>query len=106
VARISRRSRMEIGKLGCHRLADDDGTRLAQLADSGAVGAWPAARKNRRTAFGRIIRGVEDVLDPDRDAMQRPDPFAIGLAAVKRTRLRQGVLRIQMDEGVDLCLDG
>ena len=96
---------MEIGKFRRHRLADDDRSRLAQLADSGAVGIWPAPRKNRRTAFGRIVRGVEDVLDSDRNAVQRPGALATGLAAIERTRLRQRVLRIQMDESVDFALD-
>ena len=103
VARISCLAWMEIGKFRRHRLADDDRSRLAQLADSGAVGIWPAPRKNRRTAFGRIVRGVEDVLDSDRNAVQRPGALATGLAAIERTRLRQRVLRIQMDESVDFA---
>ena len=76
-------------------------SRSLRTAALSASGRRP--KKIRRTTFGRIVRGVEDVLDFDRNAVQRPGALATGLAAIERRRLRQRVLRIQMDESVDFA---
>ena len=87
VARIARLARMEIGELGRHRLADDDRAGVAQLAHGGGVGVGLAAGQNGRAAFGRIILGVEDILDRDRDAVQRAERPPLPFVAVERARL-------------------
>ncbi len=73
IARIARRARVEIGELGRHRLADDHRARCAQPRDRRAVAHRLTALEQRRAAFGRIIGGIEDVLDADRNAVQRAD---------------------------------
>ena len=81
---------MEIGELGGHRLADDDRAGCAQPRHRRAV-AHRLATEQRRAAFGRVVGGVEDVLDADRNAMQRADRMAVAAALVERARLRQRI---------------
>src|SRR5262245_6514835 len=97
---------MEVGELGGHRLADDDGAGGAQLAHDGGILVRPATGEQRRAAFGRIVGGVEDVLDPDRNAVQRTEAPAFRLVAVERARLRQRMLGIEVGERLDFALAG
>src|SRR5262249_14708165 len=97
---------MIIGELGRHRLADDDRAGGAQLGDDGGVVAGPATGAERRAEFGRVIRGVDDVLDRDRNAVQRAEGVALRAALVERARLRERVLAVEMDERLDLAVEG
>ena len=106
VVRVARRAGMVIRELGGHRLADDDRAGRAQLGDHGGVVPRPAAAADRRAEFGRVIRGIDDVLDRDRDAVQRPDRVALRAALVERARLRERVLAVEMDERLDLAVEG
>src|SRR5262249_53379737 len=103
VVRFARRTGMIIGELGRHRLADDDRAGGAQLGDHGGVVRGRATRRERRSEFGRVVRGVDDVLDRDRNAVQRAEGVALGTALVERARLRERVLAVEMDERFDLA---
>jgi hypothetical protein len=94
-----------ISELRRHRLADDDRAGLAQTADGGSIRFGPPAGENWRAALGRIVGGIEDVLNSDGNAVQRPDASAVGLVAVERARLGQCMLAIDVDEGLDIGLD-
>ena len=52
---------------------------------------------DRRTHLGRLIGGIDDILDPDRNAVQGA---AIG-AAIERARLAERQRRVHMREGVN-----
>ena len=105
IVRIAGRSRMEIGEFGGDGLADDHGTGVAQPLDHMRVLIGPAPGQERRAAFGRIVAGVDDVLDPDRNAVQRTQRHAPALALVERARLRDGMVGIEMGEGADFRID-
>src|SRR5262249_57798323 len=65
IVRVAGWTGMEIGELGCYRLADDHRARRPQPGDDCRIRARPAARENRRATLGRKIRGVDDVLYRD-----------------------------------------
>jgi len=95
---------MKIGKFGRHRFAEDDRAGLAQPTDRGCIGLRTTPCKNWRSALGRIIGGVENILDADRNAVQRADALAICLFAIEFASLLQCVLWIDMDKRVDLAV--
>jgi hypothetical protein len=64
-----------------------------------------AARRQRRAELGRIIRGVDDVLDRDRDAVQRPERMALEAAFVEFARLGKRMVAVEMGEGLDLAVE-
>src|SRR6516162_833746 len=96
---------MIIGELGRHRLADDDRAGGAQLGHYRGIVPRPAAAADRRPELGRVIRGVDDVLDRDRDAVQRTNRVAVRAALVERARLRERALTVDMDECFDLAVE-
>src|SRR5262249_58251712 len=77
----------------------------AEWGDAGGAGGGPPARRERRSEFGRVIRGVDDVLDRDRNAVQRAEGVALRAALVERARLRERVLAVEMDERFDLAVE-
>src|SRR6185437_11694381 len=93
-----------IGELGRHRLSDNHSARRPQPRNRAGVPRWPIALAQRRTAFGRIILGVEYVLDRYRNAVQRTERLAFAPAFVERARLRARIIGIEMDEGVNRVL--
>src|SRR3954451_16534299 len=96
---------MEIGELGGDGLADDDRAGGAQPGDNGGVVPGPASSGERRTEFGRIVRGVDYVLDRDRNAVQPTERVALHAALVERPRLREHMLAIEMRERLDLAVE-
>ena len=72
IVRIERRGR--IVRRECRRrgLADDGRARRLQRHHDRRIGAGPPAPVDRRAHFGRKIRRIDDVLDADGDAAQRP----------------------------------
>src|SRR3954469_19017984 len=96
---------MEKGELGGDGLADDDRAGGAQPGDNGGVVPGPASSGERRTEFGRIVRGVDYVLDRDRNAVQPTERVALHAALVERPRLRKHMLAIEMRERLDLAVE-
>ena len=72
VGRVAGRAGGEVGELGRDRLAEDHRARRAQARHARGVGARAPPGVDRAAALGRQVRGVDDVLDADRDAVQRP----------------------------------
>src|SRR5262249_12048830 len=64
---------------------------LTALEDGGSV-------------LGRHISGVDDVLDADRDAIERTDTLALAARRVRGARLGQGMLAVEMGEGLHIGL--
>ena len=105
IVRIARRTRVEIGELRRHGLAEDDCAGRPQPHHGGGIAVRAPPGKQRRAAFGRIVGGIEDVLDADRNAVQRTDRQPIAATLVERARLRERVVTVEMDEGVDLVVE-
>ena len=72
IVRIERRRRIDGGERRGRGLADDGRARLLQHHHDGRIAARPKAPVDRRAHLGREIRGIDDVLDADRNAAQRP----------------------------------
>ena len=86
-------------QFGGDRLAHDDGAGLSQKRDGRGIKGRGAARMQHCPILGRHVLGVEDILDADRDAVQRAQrgptaPVKVGIA-----RLLQRILRIKMYPG-------
>ena len=90
VARVGGLARRETGEFGRDRLAEHDRPGGARQRDAGGVGRGTMARIDRRAVPGRHVGGVDQVLDRDRDAVQRP---ARGrrVAAPRRGERRLGI---------------
>ena len=106
VPRVLRRGRLEHGELGRDRLSEHDASRLFEQRHGGRVVL-------RHEAFvdlgapGRLdALGVEDVLDPERDAVQRPGWTTVGQLACA---LGGGLTRRVLVEGppyIELRIEG
>src|SRR5262249_55352165 len=105
IVRIARGASMEIGELGGYRLADDDRPGGAQLRHYRGVVAGPTTGGERRAALGRVIRRLDDVLDRDRNAVQRPERMAVRAPLIEATRLRERMVTIEMRERLDLAVE-
>ena len=68
-------------ELGGHRLAEDDRAGRAQALDHRGIVVGRAAGVQHGAVLGRHVGGVDDVLDADRQAVQRA-----GGVALARTR--------------------
>ena len=100
IARIASRGRMQVGELRRRRLAENHAARAPQQRHRRRVGARPVAAIDRRAVSGRHVRGVDDVLDSHRYAVQRP----LRRLPVERARLRQRHIRIDMYPGSQLAV--
>ena len=60
-----------VGQLGHRRLGDDDRARLAEVLGQRRLVRRHQPGKRQRAAGGRHVRGVNVVLERDRDAVQR-----------------------------------
>ena len=98
------RRRLHEGELGRRGLAEDQrARRLQPRHDEGVLARHPPG-VDRRAVPGRDPRGVDDVLDPDRHPVQRPDRPPGGAVRVKRLRLGPDELRVEPGPGADLGL--
>ena len=79
VARIERRGRIVRRERRRRGLAGDGRPGLLQQHHDRRVRARPKPPVDLRAHFGRKIRGVDDVLDADRDAAQRPGVLRAGV---------------------------
>jgi hypothetical protein len=86
-------------------LAEDHRTRRAQTSHHVAVIAWLATLQQHRAALGRHVRGVDNVLDADRHAVQRPDGLARAAHLVGDPGLGQRMLRIEEGPRFDVGVD-
>src|SRR5438876_902865 len=72
IARVGGLPGGEAGELGRDRLAEHDCAGGAGERDAGGVRRRAMALVDRRAIAGRYVGGVDQVLDCDRDAVQRP----------------------------------
>ena len=89
-----------VGELGHLRLGEDDRARGAQVRDQRRLVRRDEAGERQCAAGGRHVRGVDVVLERDRDAMQRTAHLARPALAVEGVGLVEGA-RIDRDRGVD-----
>ncbi len=78
VVRVGGLAGRPVGELGRHRLAEEHGARRAQALDADRVLFRAVPGVDGRAVGGRHVRGVDDVLEPERDAVQ---------AALRRHRI-------------------
>ena len=102
---IARGRRVAIGELGRVGLAEDDGARVAQPGDKGRIAGRERVGEGRRTGRGGHARDVDEVLDPDRHAVERPERPPATDVRVATGRLVQGRRRIQVRPGLDRGLE-
>ena len=101
-----RRARLHPRELGRHRLADDHGARVAQRRNARAVAVSLKAREQRRTVLRGHVDGFDDVLDPDRHAVDRRKRLARTPALGGTIRGAPCAGKIERDESADLRLPG
>ena len=104
VDRVARLRRLKERKLGRGGLAQDQRARRAQPGDRPGVFGRPAALVEDGAVLGRHRGGVDDVLDPDRQPVQRPDGPPAGAQAVEPRRLGARLRRVDERPGADLRL--
>ena len=104
VDRVSRRCRLHGGELGRRRLAEDQRARRLQPGDDEGVLPRHAPGVDGRAVLGRDPRGVDDVLDPDRHPVQRPDRTPGPPVRVERPGLGTDELRLEPRPGPELGL--
>jgi len=92
------RGRLQAGELGGDRLAEHEAAGAAHERHQRGIGLGPMAGVDRRSILGREIRGVENILDADRQPVQRRQPQYRNLGGPPRRR------DIERREGADLGL--
>ena len=97
--RVPRRRRVLVGELGGDGLADDHRARRAQPRDERRVAIRVPVRERGRAARGRQAGHVDDVLDPDRHAVERPDGPAGRHGRIQRTGLGPRAAFVNRDPG-------
>ena len=98
-------ARAEQRQLGGRGLAEDHGAGLAQPGDRRGILLRTPAGVEGRAIFGRHVFRVEDVLDRDRQAVERADrPPGLAML-VDRLGLGQRVVRVQVGPGLDPGID-
>ena len=90
--RIARLAGMRHRELGGHRLAHDDRARVPEQRHARGIGARTMPGVDGRAVLRRHVAGVDDVLDRDRNAVQR----TARLLRVPRACIRQHLLRIDV----------
>ncbi len=99
VVRVGGDARRHAGELAGDGLAQHHRAGRAREPDAGGIGRRSMAAIDRRAHLGRLIGGVDDVLDADRDAVQR----SAHLGAVELARLAQRQLGIDAGPGVNVA---
>ena len=89
-----------VGQLGELGLGDDDGAGVEEVLRQGRVVGRHQADEGQRPAGGRHERGVDVVLQRDRDAVQRAADLAGRALAVEGVGLLQRLV-VDGDDGVD-----
>ena len=97
-------ARVEKGQFGGDRLAHDHRPGIAQAFHQSCVSVGYPALKGRAPALCRHGGRVDNVLEPDRHAMQRADAHAGPPDPVHLGGLAQCLVRIEMGPGLDLRL--
>ncbi len=97
VVRMHGFARVPVGEFGRHRLPEDDAARRPGQRDAGSIGKGPVATVDRRAVLGRHVIGVDDVLDPDRHALQHSRPAG----PIDRARLAESEFGVEPDPGLN-----
>ena len=100
IVRIGGRAGGAEGELGGHGLAQDHGPGRACQRDAGGILGGPVAGIDARAVGGREVAGIDDVLDPERQAVQQ----AAGAGGISPARLGERQLRVEMGERLDQSL--
>ena len=103
--RVARLAGREVRALGGHRLAHDHRAGGAEHRDHRRIARRRAAGVQDGAVLGRHVRGVDDVLDADRHAVQRAGGTSFAPVPVARPRLPERVLGIEELPGLHLLLD-
>lgn len=91
VMRIAGLTRLEVGELCGHRLAEDQSTRMPCQGHTGRIARRPECLIERRAVPRGHVRRVDDVLDADGDPLQ-----GTGAELVQVPRHLQGSIHVKM----------
>jgi len=97
VVRIDGRPWCHAGEFRGYRLAQDDGAGRAQERHARRIAGGAIAAIDRRSHLGRQTDGIDNVLDPNRDPVQR----AAAGSAIKLARLTQRQRGIHIRKGMN-----
>ncbi len=73
--------------------------------DGCGIAPWCPARPQGRAEFGRHVAGIENVLNADRNPMQRSNRPALLALAVRDLRLAQGMVAVEEGPGLHLGIN-
>ena len=104
--RVAGPGRVAVGERRRHGLADDDGPGGPEPGDEGRVAVGAGVGERRPASGRRHARDVDDVLDPDRDAVERPGLAAARALVVAGTRLGSGGRRVHGRPRADRAVRG
>ena len=102
---IARGRRIAVGELGCLGLAKDDRAGGPKSRDECGVGRREGVGECSRPGRGGHARDIDDVLDPDRHAVERPERPRVADVRVAVGSLGQGCRRVQMCPRLDRGLE-
>jgi hypothetical protein len=97
VVRIGGRRRRHAGKFAGRRFAQNNRAGATQKRNAGRVRERPIAVIDRRTHFCRHIERIDNVLDPDRHAVQRSAASFV----IERARLSERQIRVEINPRLD-----
>jgi hypothetical protein len=105
VVGVARLARREVRAFRSHSLAEDHRTRGAQHLHHRCVVARRAPLVQRAAVLGRHIAGIDDVLQPDRYAVERPDRLARAAQLVRGAGLLERTVLVEEGPGLHLRLE-
>src|SRR5688572_3633579 len=98
VVRVAGRAGVVIRELGGHRLAEDDGARGREVRHERRIAIGYSSDEDRTPTLGGHARHVDDVLHPDRDAVEQTDGSRRATARVRRVGKTERALAVQPRE--------
>ncbi len=99
--RVARGGRVAVGELGGVGLAEDDRPGGAEPGHERRVARRERVREGRRAGPGGHAGDIDDVLDPDRHAMERSGRVPGRAGGIALARLGEGGSRIKVDPRPD-----
>jgi hypothetical protein len=98
---VPRRTRFEQRIFGRYDLAHDDRAGRPQPSNDGRIRGRTAALVEPRAEFGRHVGGVDDVLDRNRQTMQRSKAAARMSSRIRPGRRLHGAVLVEIRPSVD-----
>ena len=104
VMRVAGARRTAAAEGDCHRLAEDRRAAFPERVHDRRILLRAVTGEQRRAVFGRHVGGLDQVLDPDRQPVDRRQRRARPVARARRVRRLPRAVEIDMGPGHDLVL--